>query len=101
MFGRKFGFRGPLELVSKELNHMAPISMFLRGVSKFMKKKKIVTIFQKENGNTLTLLIICIVKSLQKEQNSTNHYYDLVTDQSSILPFCLNQTEHVNQSSVS
>jgi hypothetical protein len=26
---------------------------------------------QKENGNTFTLLIIFIVKSLQKEQNST------------------------------
>ena len=35
-------------------------------------KKKIVIIFQKENGNTFTLLIIFIVKSLQKEQNSTN-----------------------------
>ena len=31
---------------------------------------KIVIIFQKEN--TFTLLIIFIVKSLQKEQNSTN-----------------------------
>ena len=29
-------------------------------------------IFQKENENTFKLLIICIVKSLQKEQNSTN-----------------------------
>jgi hypothetical protein len=28
--------------------------------------------FQKEKGNTFTLLIIVIVKSLQKEQNSTN-----------------------------
>ena len=28
--------------------------------------------FQKENGNTFTLFIIFIVKSLQKEQNSTN-----------------------------
>ena len=33
---------------------------------------KFVIIFQKENGNTFTLLIIFIVKSLQKEQNSTN-----------------------------
>ena len=32
----------------------------------------IVIIFQKENGNTFTLLIIFIVTSLQKEQNSTN-----------------------------
>ena len=38
-----------------------------------VKKTKIfVIIFQKENGNTFTLLIIFIVKSLQKEQNSTN-----------------------------
>ena len=35
-------------------------------------KKKLVIIFQKENGNTFTLLIIFIVKSLQIEQNSTN-----------------------------
>ena len=35
-----------------------------------VKKKNI--IFQKENGNTFTLLIIFIEKSLQKEQNSTN-----------------------------
>ena len=35
-------------------------------------KKKIVNVFQKENGNTFTIFIIFIVKSLQKEQNSTN-----------------------------
>ena len=35
-------------------------------------KKTIVIIFQKENGNTFTLFIIFLVKSLQKEQNSTN-----------------------------
>ena len=35
-------------------------------------KKKFVIIFQKENGNTFPLFIIFIVKSLQKEQNSTN-----------------------------
>ena len=34
--------------------------------------KKNVIIFQEENGNTFTLFIIFIVKSLQKEQNSTN-----------------------------
>ena len=33
-----------------------------------VKKRKTVIIFQKENGNTFTLLIIFIVK----EQNSTN-----------------------------
>ena len=41
----------------------------------FMKEKKNVIIFQKEKGNTFTLLIIIIAKSLQKEQNST-YYYD-------------------------
>ena len=38
----------------------------------FYEVKKIVIICQKENGNTSTLLIILIVKSLPKEQNSTN-----------------------------
>ena len=36
------------------------------------KKKNFVIIFRKENGNNFTLLIIFIVKSLQKEQKSTN-----------------------------
>ena len=35
-------------------------------------KKKIIITFQKEKGNTFTLLIIFMVKSLQKQQNSTN-----------------------------
>ena len=43
-----------------------------RGFEFYEVKKKIYIIFQKENGNTFTLLIIFIVKSLQKEQNSTN-----------------------------
>ena len=43
-----------------------------RGFEFYEVKKKIVIIFQKENGNTFTLFIIFIVKSLQKEQNSTN-----------------------------
>ena len=38
----------------------------------FYEVKKKIIIFQKEKGNTFTLLIIFIVKSLQKEQNSTN-----------------------------
>ena len=38
----------------------------------FYEVKKNVIIFQEENGNTFTLFIIFIVKSLQKEQNSTN-----------------------------
>ena len=37
-----------------------------------VKKSNIIIIFQKENGNNFTLFIIFIVKSLQKEQNSTN-----------------------------
>jgi hypothetical protein len=37
-----------------------------------VKENNFVNIFQKEKGNTFTLLIIFIVKSLQKEQNSTN-----------------------------
>jgi hypothetical protein len=36
------------------------------------KEKKNIIFFQKEKGNTFTLSIISIVKSLQKEQNSTN-----------------------------
>ena len=43
-----------------------------RGFEFYEVKNKIGIIFQKENGNTFTLLIIFIVKSLQKEQNSTN-----------------------------
>ena len=38
----------------------------------FYEVKKYIIIFQNEMGNTFTLLIIFIVKSLQKEQNSTN-----------------------------
>ena len=38
----------------------------------FYEVKKNIIIFQKEKGNTFTLLIIFIVKSLEKEQNSTN-----------------------------
>ena len=45
--------------------------MFMPGFE-FYEVKKIVNIFQKENGNMFTLLIIFIVKKLQKEQNSTN-----------------------------
>jgi hypothetical protein len=34
--------------------------------------KKDIIIFQKDKGNTITLLIIFILKTLQKEQTSTN-----------------------------
>ena len=61
-----------IELVSKELNHLAAI-LHGQGFEFYAEKKFFfVIIFQKVNGNTFTLLIIFIVKSLQKEQNSTN-----------------------------
>ena len=43
-----------------------------RGFDFYEVKTNIIIIFQKENGNTFTLLIIILVKSIQKEQNSTN-----------------------------
>ena len=50
---------------------MAAILHVYAGGLNFMKEKNVI-FFQKENGNTITFLIIFIVKSLQKEQNSTN-----------------------------
>ena len=38
----------------------------------FYEVKENINVFQKVNGNVFTLLIIFILKSLQKEQNSTN-----------------------------
>ena len=61
-----------LELLSKELNHLAAILHVYAGGLICYEVKKNIIIFQKENGNTFTLLIIFILKSLQKEQNSTN-----------------------------
>ena len=69
-----------LELVSKELNHLAAILHVNAGGLNFMMQKFFFIIFQEENGNTFTLLIIFIVKSLQNEQRGTNllsTYYDL------------------------
>ena len=42
----------------------------------FFEVKKESCIFQKENGNTLTLLIIILVKSSQKEQIAQISLYD-------------------------
>ena len=54
-----------IELVSKELNHLAAILHVYAGGLIFM-----------ENGNTLTLLIIILVKSIQKEQIAKITQYD-------------------------
>ena len=49
-----------LELVSKELSHLAAIlHVYARGLI-FWKLKNVVIIFQKEKGNTFTLLIMII-----------------------------------------
>jgi hypothetical protein len=61
--------------VSKELNHLAAIlHVYAGGLIFFEVKKNVYSlyIFQKEKGNNFTLLIILTVKSLQKEQKSTN-----------------------------
>ena len=61
--------------MSKELNHLAAILHVYAESLIFMievKKEKKIIIFQKEKGNSFTLLIIFTVKSLQSEQNSTN-----------------------------
>ena len=47
-----------------------------RGFEFYEVKKKFVIIFQKENRNTFTLLIIFIVKSLQKSKIAQIYYYD-------------------------
>ena len=64
-----------LELVSEELNHLAAILHVYAGGVDFYEVKKN-CIFQKENGNTLTLLIIILVKSIQKEQIAQITQYD-------------------------
>ena len=51
--------------------------MFMPGVwFLWSKKKNEKFLFEKENGNTITLLIIIIVKSLQKEQIAQITQYD-------------------------
>ena len=52
--------------------------MFIFGFDFYEVKKKENKkfLFEKENGNTLTLLIIIIVKSLQKEQIAQITQYD-------------------------
>ena len=56
-----------VELVSKELNHLAAIlHVYAGGLNFYEVKKKYIIIFQKENGNNFTLLIISKVNSFQK-----------------------------------
>ena len=64
-----------LELVSEELNHLAAILHVYAG-SFYEVKKIYIIIFQKEKGNTFTLLIIFTVKCLQKEQIAQILYYE-------------------------
>ena len=80
--------------MSKELNHFAAI-LHVYAVVWFLWSKKIVIIFQKENGNTFTLFIIFIVKSLQKEQNSTNLLLrpPICRNKSAITPKCFNSLD--------
>ena len=70
--------------------------MFMLGVWILWSKKKIAIIFQKENGNTFILLIIFIVKSLQKSKIAQIYYYDpqsaiinLQSPQSDSIPWTL------------
>ena len=49
---------------------MAAILYVYAGGLIFMNKKNKKFLFQKENGNTIALLIIFLVKSLQKEQKA-------------------------------
>ena len=65
--------KGPFGVINRvSVQGVKSLGGLFAGFEFYEVKKKIVIIFQKENGNTFTLLIIFIVKSLQKEQNSTN-----------------------------
>ena len=55
---------------------MVAILHVYAGVFYEVKKIDFVIIFQKENGNTFTLLIIVLEKSLQKEQIEQITQYD-------------------------
>ena len=46
--------------------------MFMPRFDFYEVKKEYIIIFQKDEGTIFTLLIMFIVKNLQKEQNSTN-----------------------------
>ena len=59
--------------MSKELNHLAAILHVYTGVW-FLWKKKNIIIFQKEKGNTFTLLIIW--KVFKKSKIAQIYYYE-------------------------
>ena len=50
--------------------------MFMPEFEFYEVKKKLLSFFKKKNGNTFTLLIIFIVKCLQKELIAQFDYYD-------------------------
>ena len=87
-----------LELVSKELNHLGTILHVFAGVW-FLWSKKIcffVIIFQKEKGNTFTLLIFLKWKVFKKSKIAQIYYYDpqsaginMQSPQSDLIPWTL------------
>ena len=84
----------------KSLSHH--FSCLCRWFEFYEVKKYFVIIFRKENGNTFTLFIIFIVKSLQKEQNSTNLllWSPISRNKSAITPKWFNSLD-TNSSAVS
>ena len=71
---QKFGFsRGHSRVSVQGVKSLGGhFACLCRGFGFYEVKKKKFIIFQNENGNIFTLFIIFVVKSFQKEQNSTN-----------------------------
>ena len=67
-FEERYPFRVSVQGVKSLGGHFACLCWGFN----FYEVKKNIIIFQKGKGNTLTLLIIFIVKPLQKEQNGKN-----------------------------
>ena len=101
---------GLLIFVKSELNVLANSRVSVQGVKsldghfaclcsgfEFYEVKKNLVIFQRENGNTSTLFIIFMVKSLQKKSKIAQIYYydpqsagiDLQSPQSDSTPWTL------------
>ena len=66
-------FRVSVQGVKSLCGHFA---FLCRGFEFYEVKKTFVIIFQKENRSTFTLLIIFIVKSLQKRKIAQIYYYE-------------------------